>query len=115
MPGDRSGEGRDLRRSSRGPLAVPPAGGHPYVRSAGGSRHKPRRVTMLATPDANMFSASAATEVDTDHPLAHVRRRTIDKVLVALGAVAAVVLATGGALLTWGNNFAEDYVRDELS
>jgi hypothetical protein len=43
------------------------------------------------------------------------RRRTLDRLLIALGAVFAIVLATAGGLLTWGSNFAEDYVTDELS
>ena len=44
-----------------------------------------------------------------------VRRRTIDTVLIAAGVVVSVVLLAAGALLTWGSNFAEDYVSDELS
>lgn len=44
-----------------------------------------------------------------------VRRRTIDTVLTAAGAVFAVVLFAAGGLLTWGANFSEDYVYDELS
>ena len=44
-----------------------------------------------------------------------VRRRTIDIVLVVAGFLMVVVLAIAGALLTWGSNFAEDYVEDELS
>jgi hypothetical protein len=43
------------------------------------------------------------------------RRRTIDKVLIGSGVAVAVVFASAGALLTWGSNFAEDYVHDELS
>jgi hypothetical protein len=44
-----------------------------------------------------------------------VRRRTIDTVLIAAGIVVTVVLLAAGVLLTWGSNFAEDYVGDELS
>ena len=44
-----------------------------------------------------------------------VRRRTIDTVLIAAGVVVTAVLLAAGALLTWGSNFAEDYVSDELS
>jgi hypothetical protein len=44
-----------------------------------------------------------------------VRRRTIDLVLIALGAVATVVLGVAGGLLLWGHNFADDYVNRELS
>jgi hypothetical protein len=48
-------------------------------------------------------------------PTVALRRRTIDTVLTAGGAVFAVVLLAAGGLLTWGANFSEDYVRDELS
>ena len=44
-----------------------------------------------------------------------VRRRTIDTVLIAAGVVVTIVLFAAGALLTWGSNFADDYVGDELS
>jgi hypothetical protein len=44
-----------------------------------------------------------------------VHRRTIDALLVAAGAVVVAVLVVAGALLTWGSNFAEDYVNDELT
>jgi hypothetical protein len=44
-----------------------------------------------------------------------VRRRTIDAVLIGIGAAVAAVLLVAGGLLTWGNDFSEDYVRDELS
>jgi len=43
------------------------------------------------------------------------RRRTIDKILIGSGVAVAVVFASAGALLTWGSNFAADYVHDELS
>jgi hypothetical protein len=43
-----------------------------------------------------------------------VKRRTIDTVLIALGAVGAVVLFVAGGLLMWGSTFATDYVHDEL-
>jgi hypothetical protein len=44
-----------------------------------------------------------------------IRRRTVDAVLISLGAAAAVVLGVAGGLLTWGSSFADDYVHDELS
>jgi hypothetical protein len=44
-----------------------------------------------------------------------IRRRKLDGVLVGVGAVAAIVLVVAGALLTWGHNFADDYVGRELS
>jgi hypothetical protein len=48
-------------------------------------------------------------------PVVALKRRTIDTVLIGIGVVAAVVFAVAGALLTWGHNFASDYVGDELS
>lgn len=53
-----------------------------------------------------------ATPVDLPIP---VTRRRIDHLLIAAGVLAAVVLAVAGGLLTWGSNFAEDYVGDELT
>ena len=64
---------------------------------------------------------TAVVSTPTSVPIGHteatvaVRRRTIDTVLTAAGAVFALVLFAAGGLLTWGSNFAEDYVYDELS
>ncbi|MEZ5216466.1 MAG: hypothetical protein R2705_08370 [Ilumatobacteraceae bacterium] len=58
--------------------------------------------------------AVSTSDLDST-PVVAVKRQTIDKVLIALGAVVAVVLAVAGGLLSWGNNFAEDYVHDELA
>jgi hypothetical protein len=44
-----------------------------------------------------------------------VTRRRLDRTLVAAGAVFAIVLAVAAGLLTWGHNFANDYVQRELS
>lgn len=57
------------------------------------------------------MSSSSATETKD---VVVLRRHTIDIVLVSLGAVVAVVLAIAGGLLTWGSNFADDYVGREL-
>lgn len=53
--------------------------------------------------------------IATESPVVRIRRRTIDSVLVGLGAVTVAVLLVAGGLLTWGNNFATDYVHDELA
>lgn len=53
--------------------------------------------------------------LQTPAPVVALKRRTIDTVLISVGIVAAVVFAVAGALLTWGANFASDYVGDELS
>ncbi|HKE77097.1 MAG TPA: hypothetical protein VKB57_25990 [Acidimicrobiales bacterium] len=63
-------------------------------------------VTMIERPFA---VASRPAEV------VRVRRRSIDKVLVGMGVIAALVFAVAGGLLMWGSNFATDYVHDELT
>lgn len=56
---------------------------------------------------------STSSDADDVIPL---RRSTIDKVLVGLGAIATVVLLAAGGLLMWGGaNFSNDYVYRELS
>ena len=70
------------------------------------------------------------SEARTDHPekvesdtqkkesgrdLVRLPRRTIDKLLIGFGLIAAIVFAVAGGLLTWGANFSNDYVHDELS
>ena len=67
---------------------------------------------QVAPPDATMpVTGSPAPVADA----VVIRRRTIDVVLIAAGIVIAAVLAIAGGLLTWGSNFADDYVSDELS
>ena len=58
---------------------------------------------------------SPSIPMASTEPVVALRRRTIDTVLTAAGAVFAVVLLAAGGLLTWGSNFSEDYVYDELS
>ena len=58
---------------------------------------------------------SPSVPIAATEPTVTVRRRTIDTVLTASGAIFAVVLLAAGVLLTWGSNFSEDYVYDELS
>jgi hypothetical protein len=63
-------------------------------------------------------STDVTPSVDVPAPVGDsvvVHRRTIDTVLIAAGVVVTVVLLAAGGLLTWGSNFAEDYVSDELS
>jgi len=59
--------------------------------------------------------SSARAPASAVPPVVTVRRRTIDAVLVGAGAVIAIVLAVAGSLLTWGSNFANDYVGKELT
>ena len=53
--------------------------------------------------------------IPQDREVVRLRRRTLDKLLIGTGAVAAVVFAAAGGLLMWGSDFAEDYVHDELA
>lgn len=57
----------------------------------------------------------ARTQSTAPEPVVALKRRTIDRVLVAAGAIMTVALLVAGALLMWGANFAADYVDDELS
>ena len=50
-----------------------------------------------------------------EEPVIQLRRRTIDSVLIGVGAVATAAFLVAGALLMWGSGFAADYVGDELS
>ena len=57
-----------------------------------------------------------STTIDRhDDDVVRLPRRSIDKLLIGFGVIAAVVFAAAGALLTWGATFADDYVHDELS
>lgn len=51
----------------------------------------------------------------TNEPVVALKRRTIDTVLISFGAVFMAALLAAASLLTWGSNFAKDYVDDELS
>lgn len=65
----------------------------------------------MTTPEAR----SAAPGSTTSEPVVALKRRTIDSVLIDVGAVLTAALLVAGALLMWGANFADDYVTDELS
>jgi hypothetical protein len=60
-------------------------------------------------------SEGQASRLATAAPVVALKRRTIDSVLIAFGAVLTAALMVAGALLTWGSSFAADYVDDELS
>jgi hypothetical protein len=62
--------------------------------------------------------AGTPTGNGDQHPPVVVRpihRRRLDTVLVAFGALVAIVLAVAGGLLLWGHDFADDYVHRELA
>jgi hypothetical protein len=58
---------------------------------------------------------SEAAIPDAAAPVVALKRRTIDLTLIGIGILATAVLAIAAGLLTWGNNFADDYVDRELS
>ncbi|MCB0996806.1 MAG: hypothetical protein KDB21_17050 [Acidimicrobiales bacterium] len=66
---------------------------------------------------ASDVGASAPTDTSstgtTDKPI-RITRRRLDVILTVIGALTTAVLLVAGILLAWGNNFARDYVRDEL-
>jgi hypothetical protein len=65
-----------------------------------------------------MSTSTAVRPVPTVHQdddVVEVHRRTIDRVLIGFGLIAALVFAAAAGLLTWGSNFADDYVHDELA
>lgn len=70
-------------------------------------------MTVLEAPASS--PATNGSKPDDRGPGVVIRRRTIDLVLSAAGVVVTAVLIAAGVLLTWGSNFAEDYVHDELS
>jgi hypothetical protein len=60
-------------------------------------------------------AAPAPVTDDTAGKPVSFKRRTLDVVAIALGTVVVFVLVVAGALLTWGSNFANDHVRNELT
>jgi len=61
------------------------------------------------------MGGTTGTTASATMPVVALKRRTIDSVLVGFGAVAVAVLIMAGGLLTWGHNFATDYVHKELT
>jgi hypothetical protein len=70
-------------------------------------------MTML-TASSTTIPTKGHTAAVADAPVV-LKRRTIDTVLISFGAVLAVALLVAGSLLTWGANFSDDYVGDELA
>ena len=64
---------------------------------------------------ATKHQATPTATLTTGEPVVALKRRTIDSVLIGFGAVLTVAFVVAGSLLTWGSNFASDYVNDELS
>jgi hypothetical protein len=71
--------------------------------------------TDLQTVPTQPNGTAAPTTAGPVDDTVVLRRRTIDTLLILAGVLVAGVLIVAGALLTWGSNFAEDYVSDELT
>ena len=67
-------------------------------------------MSTITRSDIAQTAASSFKE-----PIVALKRRTIDSILIAVGAVLTVALVVAGALLSWGSGFSADYVDDELS
>ncbi len=74
---------------------------------------------MTTTHDSRETHVDEVTADEAVEPVGEhvvkIDRRTVDRILIGLGAVIAAVLLVAGALLTWGASFSNDYVYDELS
>jgi hypothetical protein len=66
-------------------------------------------MSTITLPPSTDEKAEPAEQVIT------VTRRRVDHVLMGFGAAITLVLFAAGALLTWGSNFAQDRVHDELA
>ncbi len=66
---------------------------------------------MSTTPEGSKLAAEPTVAT----PVVALPRRTIDTILIGVGAVMMVVFLVAGGLLTWGYNFSNDYVTKELS
>lgn len=71
-------------------------------------------MTMLTASPPSALGTRTEKAAAADAPVV-LKRRTIDSVLIAFGAVLTVALVAAGGLLTWGANFSDDYVHDELA
>ena len=80
--------------------------------------HAPSRAPALVDPVDDPLpdpvSIEPTVRVDPD-VVGPIRRRKLDTLLVAAGAIVTAVLIAAGGLLLWGNRFADDYVGRELS
>jgi hypothetical protein len=65
-------------------------------------------------PATTANGTASTADVDVDDVIT-IHRRRVDSLLIVAGVVVAAVLVVAGALLTWGSNFADDYVEDELT
>ena len=71
-------------------------------------------MSTVIAPRSGRFGRNASVEADGDDTAVVVTRRKLDRLLTSGGLVVAAVLAVAGGLLTWGNQFADDYVAREL-
>jgi hypothetical protein len=95
-----------------GPSALPLEAWDPHDRGvATAAADLEEESTMTVAMDAPHTALPSAEHTE----VVALTRRTVDRVLVSFGIVAAVVFAVAGGLLLWGSNFSSDYVHDELA
>ena len=70
---------------------------------------------MSVTQKERPLTTTTTAPATGTEEIVRLPRRTVDKLLIGVGLVAAFVFAAAGGLLMWGSNFAEDYVHDELA
>lgn len=71
--------------------------------------------TSLSNRPATNGAAGTSVTAAEIAPVVRVDRRRLDGVLIGFGVLATAVFAVAGGLLSWGSDFAGDYVRDELT
>jgi hypothetical protein len=76
---------------------------------------QPKEKAMTTTMHNEASTKKSEHLFPADEPVVALKRRSIDSVLIASGAVLTAALLVAGALLMWGANFSKDYVDDELS
>ena len=71
--------------------------------------------SLTMTQESGQGPGTATAPAVTEKSTVAVSRRRVDQMLIGLGIVVTVVLASAGVLLNWGSNFADDYVHRELT
>lgn len=70
---------------------------------------------MQTITDPPEVAQAEAPATAVEEPVIPITRRRVDIFMIWLGVIVTIVLVVAGGLLTWGSNFATDYVHDELA
>ncbi len=71
-------------------------------------------MSTVIAPSSGSIEGRTSADIDPIDTTVVVTRRKLDRLFTSAGLVVAAVLAVAGGLLTWGNQFANDYVAREL-